>query len=1080
VRRRPAVVRAVEPYRHPTMEETHLVQVEYIDDWKHPDHDSLIWELERDKKVSRALMMPPLKADPAQAELFEAFLHAYQWGAINRLNASRGGEEEEVRLISPWHSAVEVEEYQLYPVLKALLMPRISMLIADDVGLGKTVEAGLIMSELLVRRRIRRILIVCPAALQLQWRDEMREKFHLDFTIVDRDATFRLQREMGIDSNPWASYPRIITSMDYLRQKDILTAFHAATRTISGHFDAILPWQMLVVDEAHNLAPHSFGDQSQRCRMLREISPYFEHRIFLSATPHNGYTFSFTGLLELLDPVRFQQKASLDEHDRAQLGLTMVRRLKGELEEAHIKTFLPRHVERLSVKLYSTEKTLFDALRGYRVALRQLLFSLEKKQERHLGEFLIKILTKRLLSSSYAFARTWWRHVEGLETREEDLTVISHVIARAQAPDLNDDQERSQREEDAVKQTGAWARRYATQLKTYRDVVSRCLEQLGWSKTTIELVQQDWQSLSTLPVDARWEALERWIDETLYVDGKLRDDERLLIFTEYKDTLDYLLERLRRKGLTNPVVEHLYGGVSIKQRQQVKDAFNDPQDPVRILVGTDTLAEGISLQLTCRYIIHQDIPWNPMRLEQRNGRLDRHGQRREVFTYHFYSDDEEDLNFMAFIVDKVKQTRNDLGSVGQVIDSALEQYFTGGLSRTAFDALVEEKRQETHEEDDLKERDSGGRFQIEKAYDRLKATQLELKLTSDHVRQLLERAVSFEKGRLVPDAGDPHVYRFATVPPSWKQLVKETLRQERAGVTGNAGMVFDPAYFDVHTAYQHNNTRVLIRLGHPLMQRALAVLRRALWEDEQGERVSRWTVRGCTLPHGAPPLLILYLLVEVTNEFHEIAHQEVLLLPRRFRDDRLSELDAHLWREVQPLRRYPLTGQELGQWIEKIRHHWPAHEQQILSLVRQKREELQQLYAGLMDQRLQEEEKEERRVFDERLKELERYQNPHEIERIRRQEEKLNKELQQLENPSLFADIEMERMERRTQLEQQRQELYYQQAYSHLALMKQLVERERERILQKVLPKRYALAAVDVQPLALEYIVPLVGREEDA
>src|SRR6266704_5687333 len=280
VRNRPALVRSVDERSHPSMPATHEVQVEYIDGWSHPESDYLIWELERGARVVASLAIPRIDEPgnyPDDPGLLHAFLRANQWSAINRLSPKRAQDEQELRLISPWQSAVQVEDYQLYPVLKALLMPRISLLLADDVGLGKTIETGLILSELFVRRRIRRVLIICPASLQLQWRDEMREKFHLDCTIVDRDETFRLQRELGVDSNPWASYPRIITSMDYLRQKDILASFRGATHSLSGHFDALLPWQMLVVDEVHNLTPSNYGDESDRCEMLRSISPFFEH-----------------------------------------------------------------------------------------------------------------------------------------------------------------------------------------------------------------------------------------------------------------------------------------------------------------------------------------------------------------------------------------------------------------------------------------------------------------------------------------------------------------------------------------------------------------------------------------------------------------------------------------------------------------------------------------------------------------------------------------------------------------------------------------------------------------------------------
>ena len=141
----------------------------------------------------------------------------------------------------------------------------------------------------------------------------------------------------------------------------------------------------------------------------------------------------------------------------------------------------------------------------------------------------------------------------------------------------------------------------------------------------------------------------------------MRDDERLILFTEYKHTLDYLMERLRRAGLERPQVESLFGGASSEQRERIKDAFNDPSSPLRILVGTDTVSEGISLQITCRYVVHLEIPWNPMRLEQRNGRVDRHGQERDVYAFHFTSDDEADLQFMARVVEKVNPARSDLG-----------------------------------------------------------------------------------------------------------------------------------------------------------------------------------------------------------------------------------------------------------------------------------------------------------------------------------------------------------------------------------------------------------------------------------
>ena len=274
VRNRPAVIEDVSASSATQDGAYHFVTVRYIDGWQHPEHDRVIWEHEHDTKLFEQLPWPDvLKDQPDNIDQFHAFLDANIWSATNRLG--EGKQSETVRLFSPWHNAIQIEDYQFYPVMKALLMPRVNLLLADDVGLGKTIEAGLVMSELLVRRRIRRVLIICPASLQKQWQDEMREKFHIDFSIVDRNSTFNLQRTLGMDSNPWSTYPRIITSQDYLRQRDVLNSFEAATHRIGHRNQALLPWDLLVVDEAHNFTPSRFADDSDRCNMLRRVSQDF-------------------------------------------------------------------------------------------------------------------------------------------------------------------------------------------------------------------------------------------------------------------------------------------------------------------------------------------------------------------------------------------------------------------------------------------------------------------------------------------------------------------------------------------------------------------------------------------------------------------------------------------------------------------------------------------------------------------------------------------------------------------------------------------------------------------------------------
>lgn len=1094
VRNRRALVRAVRIREFHSVEAVHEVEVEYIDNWAYPATDFVIWEVEQEHgaEVVSSLAMPhiddeKLELDPP--ELLQAFLYANQWSAVNQLSPEQKLDKSEVRLVSPWQGAVQVEEYQLYPVLKAISMPRISMLLADDVGLGKTIEAGLILAELYVRRRIRRVLIVCPASLQLQWRDEMHEKFHLDFTIVDREETFRLQRELGPDSNPWLSYPRIITSMDYLRQEDILESFRAATNKLAGRFEDIMPWQMLVVDEVHNLTPSRFGDNSDRCEMLRQISPWFEHRLFLSATPHNGYTLSFTGLLELLDPVRFQQKTELNDDDHKQIQTVMVRRLKSDLtEEGEPGRFADRDVQKLDIALHEPEQKLFGALQAYREALHVLLRTRDKN-ERHLGEFLIKLLTKRLLSSSYAFARTWWQHVEGLSLDGPELAVMEHTVNRAETT-INDDQERTQREDDAIKQTGSWLRRYTHQLRAESQQVSECLTTLGWGK---EALQQPWGNIQ-FPPDARWDRLKQLIDEILR-DGKdLRHDERLIIFTEYKHTLDYLIERFRHEEhLEAPAVECLYGGATSKVRERIKDAFNDPADPLRILIGTDTVSEGINLQATCRNVLHQDIPWNPMRMEQRNGRVDRHGQENDVRIYHFASTIKGDLDIMAGVVAKIGRARRDLlGSVGQVIDRTLEEYFVqGNLSEQDIEDRFEQASKETKAPADMKAAEQGKsivRQECVFARQRLDETERKLELSHENVRTVLERVIRREDGTLRKEATED-VYTFDKVPPTWRKLVKETMERTRgAASSGRAKMVFDPEYFEKRvlvngrdtgrTVFRPRNDRVLIRLGHPIMQRAIGVLRRRMWEVRHDHKdLSRWTVWGYDhFSHGVHMVLLVNLFLEITNEFREVAHQEVLSYAFEVHGPRLDEYSAALIPDLQ--QRFRLSNNLQDEKVPEIRELWLSHGPTLRAFIQKESDTFRDKFRQRMQQRRQEEELTEKQTIAARLKELERMKEPHELRKIRKENEQLQKIIAESAQPRLFTELQQEADQKvalaKQQLEDNEWRLH---AENYIERMKKLVNDEQHRLLNKVLPKRYTLAHVDIQPLTIEYIVR-ASREE--
>lgn len=684
VRNRRGIVSAVEPFDGPDGR-LHLVSVEYTDA-DAPAEDQLLWEREPAASLLEPIALPdPSSQPPMPPREFDALVRATRWTALSPFVDPDGPEGMLTRfpIAAPFHGAIQVDDFQLVPLLKALRMPRVSLLIADDVGLGKTIEAGLILQELILRRRVRRVLIVCPASLRGQWYQEMRDKFSLVFDEVDRDSTHALRKRLGLDANPWRTFPRIVTSYHYLKQADVLEEFLSASRARedSPH----LPWDLLIVDEAHNLTPGPFGDESDLAKMLGFLAPYFEHRLFLTATPHNGHTRSFTGLLEKLDPVRFSQSDNMSAVERERAEQVVIRRLKSEINaRTNPPRFCDRSTKEISVSLSRQEQALSAAFAGFRTKVRSLVAQ-SRRGEQLAGSFAVEVLGKRLLSSPVAFADSWHRYQAGLTADEAADASEVRSAERANREETADDREAESRRAHAAQTVGAWLKPMADRLRDESAAIDTALHALKIGEAGLPPDARKPRH------DARLTALTDWIDANLRAGKKFRDDERLIIFTEYKTTLDFLEARLRERYPEDERILVLYGGIHESERDPIKAAFNDPDDPVRILLATDAAAEGLNLQQTARYLLHFDVPWNPSRIEQRNGRLDRHGQDRDVVAHHFTSDDDADLRFLSYLVGKVDTIREDLGSVGEVFDAAFQRRFVGGEDAEAVRADTEQR-----------------------------------------------------------------------------------------------------------------------------------------------------------------------------------------------------------------------------------------------------------------------------------------------------------------------------------------------------------------------------------------------------
>jgi len=1063
VRNRHGLTTSVEPFDGPGGR-LHLVHVAYKDDHL-PRDERLIWELEPNAGLLAPNALPAIgSGEPMPPADFDALLRAARWSAAQPfLDPDGAGPLERLPFASPLHGALQVDDFQLVPLLKALRMPRVSLLLADDVGLGKTIEAGLILTELLLRRRVQRVLVLTPAALRLQWRDELWDKFALPFDLVDRDATNALRRRLGMDANPWRSFSRIIASYHYLRQDDVLEQFLAACRTPEG--SPHLPWDLLIVDECHNLMPSAFGDDSDLCRMLRLIAPQFEHRLFLSATPHNGHTRCFSGLLEILDPVRFSQTDHLRGAERGRVHQVVIRRLKREI---NARTDPPRFCTRrapqaLALRLAPQEVALSVAFGAFRAAIRALIAS-ERGSRRRTGSFAVEILGKRLLSCAVAFADSWRRCRHGLA--EGDVAADADVLAarRTLEAETGDDRETQSRVATAAGVVGAW-------LKGVAPALTAEIAALDAAVAGLQLADTGGDLSAVVPLaDSRYAELEALIGRLLRDGERWRDDERLVVFTEYKTTLDYLVHRLSARFGAERILT-LFGGMDDIERSDVRVGFNDPAHPVRVLVATDAAAEGLNLQRTARYLLHFDCPWNPSRIEQRNGRVDRHGQPRDVTIFHFVTDQDQDLAFLSHVIRKADEIREDLGSANEIFDEAVHQRLIAGKSTDEVAAEL-----------DLRVRQTLGRARVDadatidtgadgRAADaRLRALAAEIDLDAASLRETLESAMAVRGGRPQLACTDaPRTCRLVNPAlPGWSEVIDESLRRpQRGGVLGPvARIAFDAAPFldaiGGRTVFVPRPDVLLAHLSHPMLQHAIATLTRRRFPGT-GEAVSRWTVRRAALPADVDAWVLLSVEELAVNELRETFHHWVRTLILPVAHGRLGAPLPHVCalelRDAQPARD-PADGAAARAIVDDIE---PALKEQLTSHAAELTRALQaQLAESGRSARVEEEQR-----YRSRLAEVSTLIQENTLAKLEREIEALREQRRQ---GSLFDEEQrLETIDR--SIEEKRAEI--ERRMRHHTEVREQLDRERERVLRVLLPRRHAMAGpAQVYPVTIEVRLP--------
>ena len=1066
VRNRRAMITGVQTFDADERGRFHLVEVEYTDGLG-VEGDELLWEVELGAEVLEPAALPDVHGvPPMEPREFDAMVRAARWSALTPSLPFSGLDEDRPPLAAPLYGAIYPEAYQLVPVLRALEMPRVALMLADAVGLGKTIQAGMVLRELMLRRRIRRILILTPASLRTQWRDELDEKFSLPFEIVDRPQTLQLQRELGLDANPWRTHERIIASYHYLKQPDVLEQFRS---TAEPGEDGRLRWDLLIVDEAHNLAPASFGSDSDLSQMLQRIAPWFEHRLFLTATPHNGHTRSFSGLLEALDPVRFTRKSELDAEDRTRVGEAVIRRLKSEInrcyrEMGEPERFSQRHIRALpALRFGAQERDLQLTFHDFRRALRKAMAK-ASHQDRTAGAFAVEVLQKRLLSGPWAFGQSWLQLVAGLA--EESATAQAVVQARdVQDADTDDDKERRSREQLAERTVGAWLRSWQKDVADEIQAVTKSVATLDVSHVAPGLEPADHEAFVVkaarhVRADARLRAVETLIDERLRSGDAWRSDERLVVFTEYVATLEYLRARLLARYGDGDWLVSLYGGMNDAQRDDIKRRFNDPTTSARLLLATDAAGEGLNLQRACRLLLHWDIPWNPGKMEQRNGRLDRHGQERDVEVFHFDSNDDASMRFLGKVLAKRSQTREDQVVTDELFAEAILVHFdldedAEQGERRLDTAIFNTKAKVGPEADDLPDAPAlpGGEDQ-----QRLETLREELDLSPQSLRETLETAMAIEAGRprLQPDGAGRDRLVFP-VPTLWQELVEHTLQKNGAGLA----LVFDPAHY-VRTrsgrpVYVPEPDSRLLHLGHELYHRVMSTFARYRFPGGPAG-ATRWCVRYAPVPDGADALVLLTIEELATNELREPCHHWVrtLVLPVR-----AGDLGAPLPHEAAA---YWMAAPTLGD-RQAARDVWEDVDGDVKRHVRALQQTLTRNLAERLKAAGKVVEALEKKRFDRRRKELERALKENQIAKIQKEADKVRAKIAQREMfkehevalDKQLADLEAELALRKTHYE---------------SVLTRLRDEER-RTLEKVIPPRYRLRdEARVYPIAVEIRLP--------
>lgn len=726
--------------------------------------------------------------------------------------------------------------------------PRIRFLLADDPGAGKTIMAGLLLKELKYRGTVERTLIVVPGHLKDQWLREMKEKFQEKFTILDRDV---MNAHWG--QNVFTDRNQAIVSLDFAKQDDVMFAMKDSK------------WDLVIVDEAHKMSAYKYGEkvkQTQRYNLGELLSPITNYLLFLTATPHRGDPENFRLLLDLLEPGFFANTAMLSESIQNKDNPLFLRRLKEDLKDFEkAPIFPPRKVETIKYYLSHDEKRLYNAVTEYV----EKHFNKALEKEKRNVTFALTVLQRRLASSVRAIRKSLERRHGRLQDLYEKGQIIQEVGLDEDYLEDLEEKERWKKEEELLEKL------------TSSETLEELKEEIGKIDELVVLSKE----VEKKEIETKLNELKKLMDaENLKNSGT-----KLLIFTESKDTLEYLVEKLRKWGYS---VSFIHGGMSLDARIKAEAEF---KNQAQIMVSTEAGGEGINLQF-CWLMVNYDIPWNPNRLEQRMGRVHRYGQQHEVHIYNLVAIDTREGRILEKLFEKLSLIRDHLGS-DRVFDVVGEVLVGKSLKDLIVDAITNRRTME----DILKDFE---RIPDEEAVNKVREASLEA-LATRHIDliKILGEQQTAKENRLVPEYVEEFFERAAKVlnikmekrqDGFWRiASVPFEIRNQPYEFKTKFGEVqreYSKVSFDKDKAFK--GQAEFVAMGHPLLESVVnAILTRYAQSAGDGATF--------TDPDGRREGIVWFLQAEIRDGKNEIAGKRLFAIYQD-RNNALSFLNpAILW-----------------------------------------------------------------------------------------------------------------------------------------------------------------------------------------